>query len=255
MTDLSNNSFTPCALIPVYNHSLVLADTCEKLLKKGLSIILIDDGSDQLCSTIIHNIVTGHKNIVLVEHAYNRGKGAAIKSGIIAAKQHLFSHVIQIDADGQHNLNDVERFIDAARQAPNALVLGYPTYDESVPSHRYYARYLTHIWIWINTLSVSIRDTMCGFRVYPVAESLALLAASRIGDRMEFDSEFVVKWHWSGLAIVQHGTDVRYPLDGISHFRLLKDNTLISKMHAKLFFGMLWRLPTLLRRKLGRAGQ
>jgi hypothetical protein len=72
---------------------------------------------------------------------------------------------------------------------------------------------------------------------------------------MEFDSEFVVKWHWSGLAIVQHGTDVRYPLDGISHFRLLKDNILISKMHAKLFFGMLWRLPTLLRRKLGRAGQ
>ncbi|WP_159268756.1 glycosyltransferase family 2 protein [Zhongshania aliphaticivorans] len=253
MISTPHNVFKPCGLIPVYNHSLVLADTCKNLLDKGLPIILIDDGSNQACKDVMQNIIANNSTIKLVTHPNNRGKGAAIKSGIIAAKHHQYSHVIQIDADGQHNLDDVERFLNVAKEAPQALVLGYPSYDESVPSHRYYARYLTHIWIWINTLSTSIIDTMCGFRVYPVSESTALLSTSTIGDRMEFDSEFVVKWYWSALPITQHETNVRYPQDGISHFRLIKDNILISKMHAKLFLGMLWRLPRLLTRKFSGA--
>ncbi|CAA0100614.1 glycosyltransferase family 2 protein [Zhongshania aliphaticivorans] len=255
MTNVSSNFFAPCALIPVYNHSLVLANTCKTILAKGLAIILVDDGSNEPCKKIIQSIISSNEKITLIEHSTNRGKGAAIKTGITAAQQLGFSHAIQVDADGQHNLADIERFIGAANKAPNALILGYPAYDESVPRHRYYARYLTHIWIWINTLSTSIKDTMCGFRVYPIQESSALIAASTIGDRMEFDSEFVVMWYWSGLSIAQHETDVRYPQDGISHFRLLKDNLLISKMHAKLFFGMLWRLPKLLQRKLVMAGK
>jgi glycosyltransferase involved in cell wall biosynthesis len=250
MTNVSSIFFSPCALIPVYNHSLVLTDTCETILAKGVAIILVDDGSDEPCKKVIQSIVSKSEKITLIEHTVNRGKGAAIKTGIALAKQLNFSHTIQVDADGQHNLDDIERFIDAASKAPHALILGYPAYDESVPRHRYYARYLTHIWIWINTLSTSIKDTMCGFRVYPVQESTALITTSTIGDRMEFDSEFVVMWYWSGLSITQHETDVRYPQDGISHFRLLKDNLLISKMHAKLFFGMLWRLPKLLKRKI-----
>ena len=69
-------------------------------------------------------------------------------------------------------------------------------------------------------------------------------------DEMEFDIEFIVRWHWAGKPIVQIQTRVIYPKDGISHFNLFRDNLLISWMHLKLFFGMLKRLPILLKQKI-----
>lgn len=250
MTNNNSVGFAPCALIPVYNHSLVLEKTCKALLDLNLHVILVDDGSDNPCKAIMQFIADRYEDVSLITRATNGGKGAAVKSGLRFAQQKGYSHSIQVDADGQHNLADVSEFISAASREPNALILGYPAYDTSVPKHRYYARYLTHIWIWINTLSFSIQDTMCGFRVYPVAASNVLINSSKIGDHMDFDSEFVVRWYWAGLEIVQRETKVIYPADGISHFRLLKDNALISGMHAKLFFGMLWRIPILLGRKI-----
>ena len=250
MINKSEAGFTPCALIPVYNHSLVLAQTCRSILDLQLNVILVDDGSDDTCKAVMQGIAEQYECVHLVTRAINGGKGAAVKSGFIYAQQQGYSHAIQIDADGQHNLNDVGDFINAAKRQPEMLILGYPAYDASVPAHRYYARYLTHVWIWINTLSLSIRDSMCGFRVYPVTASNTLIASANIGDHMDFDSEFVVRWYWAGHEIAQRETKVVYPADGISHFRLLKDNVLISAMHAKLFLGMLWRLPTLLGRKI-----
>jgi hypothetical protein len=74
--------------------------------------------------------------------------------------------------------------------------------------------------------------------------------STALGQQMDFDIEIAVRLHWDGVGIVNIGTDVRYPLDGVSHFRMLEDNLLISKKHAQLFLGMLWRLPTLLLRRL-----
>jgi hypothetical protein len=112
-----------------------------------------------------------------------------------------------------------------------------------------YGRYLTHVWVWINTLSLDITDSMCGFRVYPVARSNQLIAAEPMGDRMDFDTEFMVRWHWHHWGIKQISTRVIYPEQGVSHFRVWRDNKLISWMHTRLFFGMLWRLPRILRNK------
>ena len=104
--------------------------------------------------------------------------------------------------------------------------------------------------MWINTLSFAIADTMCGFRVYPLAAVSALLATEKLGSRMDFDTEIVVRLYWRGIRVINLATPVRYPADGISHFRLLRDNWMISRMHARLFFGMLWRFPRLLWRRL-----
>ena len=133
---------------------------------------------------------------------------------------------------------------------PNALVSGFPSFDKTVPKLRYYSRYATHLWVWINTLSKDIKDSMCGFRIYPVDQSCLLLSTQKMGDRMEFDSEFIVRWHWTGKPIVQIQTRVIYPEDGISHFNLFRDNLLIAWMHARLFFGMLKRLPKLLKQNI-----
>jgi hypothetical protein len=118
-----------------------------------------------------------------------------------------------------------------------------------VPRSRLYGRYLTHVWVWINTLSFEIRDSMCGLRVYPLATACQIWRKQRIGRRMDFDTEVLVRLSWSGVTIINIPTHVTYPADGVSHFRLLKDNVFISLMHTRLFFGMLVRLPLLLGRR------
>ncbi len=100
-----------------------------------------------------------------------------------------------------------------------------------------------------HTLSFDITDGMCGFRCYPLAAVDKVLQSTTLGQRMDFDIEIVVRLHWDGVGVVNIGTDVKYPLDGVSHFRMLQDNLLISKKHAQLFLGMLWRLPILLARR------
>jgi hypothetical protein len=91
---------------------------------------------------------------------------------------------------------------------------------------------------------------MCGFRVYPLAAVVAMLEQEFCGDRMDFDTEVMVRWHWRGGRVVGLSTRVNYPLDGVSHFRMLHDNLLLTAMHARLFFGMLLRLPTILGRRI-----
>ncbi len=242
-------AFNPCALVPVYNHPAKLAETITALRADGLPVVLVDDGSDHECRQLMAALAATTAGIHLIRRPCNGGKGAAVKDGLWAARHHGYSHAIQIDADGQHDISDAVRFLEVAAQRPGALVAGYPAYDASVPRHRYYSRYLSHLWVWINTLSVTIRDSMCGFRVYPVGASCALLDAETMGDRMDFDGEFIVHWVWAGHPLEQLQTRVIYPEDGVSHFRLWRDNGLIALMHARLFFGMLRRLPRLLARK------
>jgi hypothetical protein len=91
---------------------------------------------------------------------------------------------------------------------------------------------------------------MCGFRVYPLPAVVSLIDSARLGRRMDFDPEVLVRLHWRGVPIVNRPTRVTYPSDGVSHFRLWRDNALISAMHARLFLGMLLRLPWLLWRKV-----
>ncbi len=250
MTDSAFHRFQPCVLIPVYNHWRVLEATVLDLRQRGSSVILVDDGSDAPCKRELARLAAADPEAIhLVTRATNGGKGAAVKTGLRAAQELGFSHAIQVDADGQHDHGDVDRFLAAARSQPDALIVGFPAYDDTVPRTRYYARYATHVWVWINTLSTTLRDSMCGFRVYPLDAANRLVQNARTGDRMEFDSEFLVRWYWAGLPLEQLQTRVIYPADGVSHFRLIRDNALISRMHARLFLGMLRRLPDLLRQR------
>ena len=238
--------FNPCVTIPVYNHSQVLRATVADLVNQGLPVIMVDDGSAAECREIMAEIAADTVNIRLIHRPENGGKGAALKDGLYAARDLDFTHMLQIDADGQHDLGDVAGFLAIAKSATGALVCGYPVFDGSVPKYRFYGRFASHIWVWINTLSTDIKDSMCGFRVYPVAASCALLENYPMGNRMDFDGEFIVRWYWQGYPLQQVPTRVNYPKDGISHFHLWRDNLLISWMHARLFFGMLIRLPRLL---------
>nr|WP_202410420.1 glycosyltransferase family 2 protein [Pseudomaricurvus sp. HS19] len=239
-------------MIPVYNHPAVIANTVAEVRALDLPVVLIDDGSEPQCAALLRQLAAADPRVHLQRLPQNRGKGGAVKAGFLFARHLGFSHALQIDADGQHDTGAIGRFLDLAREHPHALVAGYPLYDESVPKVRYYSRYLTHVWVWINTLSLAITDSMCGFRVYPLEYTCRLTAREHIGERMDFDIEFIVRWFWSGAPVEQLPIRVHYPEDGVSHFRGWADNWLISKMHARLFFGMLWRAPLWLLR--GRRG-
>lgn len=238
-------AFRPCVVIPAYNHPAALPDKVACIVALGLPCMLVNDGSSDQTGSVIDALALRYENVTAIHHTQNSGKGAAVKSGLRAAFAQGYTHALQIDADDQHQLDDIPRFLQLAAAQPQALIAGYPQYDDSLPTARKYARYITHFWVWLETLSLTaVRDSMCGFRVYPLQETIALLETESIGNRMDFDIDIIVRLHWRGVPIVNMPTRVRYPADGSSHFQVWRDNLLISALHARLFFSMLWRQLT-----------
>lgn len=246
--DRDGTAFSPCVLVPVYNHEHAIAATCNGLACLNLPIVLVDDGSHAACVEALDRLAQS-PDVHLLRLERNQGKGNAVRCGLQHAQSLGFTHALQVDADGQHDPQSLPPFIEAAGRAPGRLVIGYPRFDHSVPLHRFISRYITHVWVWFNTLSTALRDTMCGVRLYPLAPLNAMLARHGCGDRMEFDTEVLVRWFWAGHPVGNLPVRVTYPTDGVSHFRLFRDNVLMARMHLRLTLGMLIRLPWLLRRR------
>lgn len=243
--------FRPCAVIPVYDHEHAIGTVLTAVLAHGLPCVLVDDASSASCAAVLDTLAAAHPGqVTLLRHAVNRGKGGAVLTGVRHVAAAGYTHMLQIDADGQHSTDDIPRFLQQAAARPQSVIAGCPQYDDSVPSVRFYGRYLTHVWVWINTLSLDIKDSMCGFRVYPLPSLMHLVRRKHIGERMDFDTDVLVRLHWDGVPVVNLPTRVTYPMDGVSHFRLGRDNLLITRMHATLFIGMLIRAPRLLGRRL-----
>jgi glycosyltransferase involved in cell wall biosynthesis len=219
--------------VPTYDNPETIRTVVERLRGHLDHVIVVDDGSGpsgrQACEALADESLAH-----VVHRETNGGKGAAVKTGLETAKSLGFSHALQVDADGQHDLDDVPRFLDAMRARPDALVLGDPRYDETAPGARQIGRRITTFWIAVECGRGVIGDAMCGFRIYPVDAAVAVRAR---GDAMDFDPEIAVRLVWAGLPVVNLPTKVRY-LDaaegGVSHFRVFRDNVLISWLHFRL---------------------
>ena len=242
-----------CLIVPVYNHPDCLAGLIKALSCTGLDCLMVNDGSSEHCSELMRELARDHTWLHLLERSNNGGKGAAVKTGMLEAACRGYTHALQIDADGQHDIADIQQLLALSEVHPDAVISGAP-YFEDIPAVRFYGRYLTHVLVWVHTLSLDIKDSMCGFRIYPLRPSLHIINNGYTGDHMDFDSEILVRLHWANVPVVQFKTLVSYPMDGISHFRGLADNVLITWMHIRLFFGMLARSPRLLARKMSNEG-
>ena len=245
----AKGAYAALVVIPVYDHEQAIASVVAGVRAAGLPCLLVDDGSHPACAQVLRALAE-QTDVDLLRLEHNQGKGGAMLAGFAEAARRGYSHVVQIDADGQHDTGDLPRFVALSQAQPQAVICGVPVYDESVPKARLYGRYLTHVWVWINTLSLHLRDSMCGFRVYPLPPVVRLAAEETIGRRMDFDSEILVRLFWRQLPVIHLPTRVTYPSDGVSHFDVWRDNLRISRMHARLFFGMVWRSPRLLWRRL-----
>lgn len=239
------SNFKPCIIVPCYNHGHAVGATIERCLALAgeYRVILVDDGSEDVCAQRLDQLADANPRVLLERLTPNQGKGAAVAKGLLTAHRLGYSHAVQVDADGQHAIEDVPKMFAAAQQHPKAIISGKPIYDASVPSSRLYGRYITHVWVWIHTLSFAIGDSMCGFRVYPLAATAKLLNRHRVARRMDFDTDIIVRLFWQGSPVKNFDTAVTYPEAGVSHFAMLHDNLRISRTHARLFLGMLLRSP------------
>ena len=238
-----------CLIVPCYNHESLIERMLDKLEPFKLECIVIDDGSNEHAQKTIEECTAQRDWVTLYVRTENGGKGAAVKDGFKLAEEKGFTHALQIDADCQHDVNDIPKFMSLAEENPEAIIMGQAVYDASVPKSRLYGRYITHFWVMIETINFKVLDTMCGFRVYPLNQHKKV-AMANIGSRMDFDVEMAVKCIWADIPVMTLNTNVIYPENGISNFHYLKGNLRISWMHTKLVFGMIIRFPKLLYRKL-----
>jgi glycosyltransferase involved in cell wall biosynthesis len=231
MTDLT---VSPCLLIPIYNHKDTIGGVLDSLAPLGLPCLVVDDGSDECTQETLRRASERWPWVELHRLPVNRGRGAALRHGYHRAFERAFSHVVQLDADGQHDPADVPKFLDAARQEPEALILGQPIFGADSPRARLYGRRLSQAFVWAVTGSLAIRDPLCGFRCFPLGRTMPLLDTVSLGDRMEFDPEIVVRLSWEGISIVNIPTRVRYFRGGLSNFRMIRDNILIVRAYVRL---------------------
>jgi glycosyltransferase involved in cell wall biosynthesis len=236
--------FNPVIIIPCYNHADAFKNFAVKIAKVGIPVIVVDDGGAPSQAKKLQQICDAH-NFRYIRQSINGGKGRAMKSGFNVACESGFTHGLQIDADGQHDIADITKFFELAQKNPESLIVGNPIYDNSAPRARRIGRKITDFWVAIETLNRHMPDAMCGMRVYPLNKTCDEMRHLRFY-RMGFDIEILVKLYWAGVQIIAQPTRVIYPPNGISNFKMLRDNLYIFLLHTYLCvimpFGMCKRM-------------
>ncbi len=235
------SSFKPCVLIPCFNHGKFLSGTLESLEYLNLPCLVVDDGSTDGSAQLISKLPERFSWVQILLRSKNGGKGKAIKDGVDELTKQGFTHVLQVDADGQHDSSVAPLFLKLGKENPNDLISGLPVYDESVPKSRKYGRKITQFWVALETRSLSIKDSMCGFRLYNLRTLKQLFNSETVGLGMDFDIEVLVRLYWRGVNFRYIPIKVTYSSGGVSHFEPLRDNWKISKMHTRLFLESLVR--------------
>ena len=236
----------------MYRHGRTACPIAEKLAASGLPVILIDDGNDEENKAMLAECAARTRGVELVRLDKNSGKGGAFTKGIERAKELGLTHVLQIDADGQHDLREVDFFLEQSAAHPDMIICGYPEFDNTAPRSRVTGRKISNFWAAVVTLSTELKDVLCGFRVYPVDAALRITGNPFLDKRMGFDAEILVRLYWNRVYPVFHPVKVKYPDDGVSNFRVLRDNIRISWVFTRLCVGMIFRLPFLLANKIKR---
>jgi glycosyltransferase involved in cell wall biosynthesis len=241
-------SISHLVLIPSFNSGRLLAATVAAARAYWAPVWVVVDGSTDDSAASVEAMARMDPWLRVLHLPSNRGKGAAVQYGLIAAQSRGFTHVLVMDADGQHPADRVPVFMATSIAAPDALVMGRPVFGADAPWLRVASRRLSNACAVLETLRL-VGDTLFGFRVYPVAALIEVMQASPGMKRFDFDPEAVVRLAWRGTRLIHLPTPVRYLTrteGGISHFNYRRDNLLLAGMHLRLTFAALCRIPRLL---------
>ena len=240
----------PVVLIPSYNTGGILPGTVAAALAQGVAVRVVIDGSTDGSADLLEPLL-GNDLLRVTRFSPNAGKGSVVLAGTKAALEEGFTHVLCMDADGQHPAEMIPRYFALSREHPEAAVFGRPVFDASAPALRVNGRKVSNFWANLETLGWGIDDSLFGMRLYPAAELVEVFESTCFARRFDFDPEVAVRLAWRGVPIVNLPTPVRYlsrEEGGVSQFRYLRDNALLTWMHTRLFFGFLARLPWLVLR-------
>ena len=246
-------SSTHLVLIPSYNPGLPVLDTVRAARAQWAPVWVVVDGSTDGTAEQLQALAAGDDDLRVIVLPENCGKGAAVLEGITQAAAEGYTHALTMDSDGQHPADLIPAFMRVSQEQPDAMVLGKPVFDADAPRLRVNGRKLSNGWAHLETLWAGIGDSLYGFRVYPIAPLVRIMRNQRFMRRFDFDPEAVVRLCWAGVAPINLDAPVRYFRNedgGVSHFNYLRDNALLTWMHARLLLGFLLRLPRLILRKL-----
>lgn len=251
-------SSTHLVLIPSYNPGPKVLDTVQAARDQWNPVWVVVDGSTDGSTAQLQALAARDPGLKLIVLPRNSGKGAAVLAGITQAAAAGYTHALTMDSDGQHPAQLIPAFMAASQADPGAMVLGKPVFAADAPALRVNGRKVSNGWANLETLWMGIGDSLYGFRVYPIAPLRAIMGSSRWMRRFDFDPEAVVRLCWAGVRPLNLEAPVRYfraDEGGVSHFKYLRDNTLLTWMHTRLFLGFLWRLPLLVWRRCRAGGR
>lgn len=246
-------SSTHLVLIPSYNPGEKVYETVRAARAQWSPVWVVVDGSTDGSAEKLGRMAAQDPGLKVIRLPENRGKGAAVLEGISRAAAEGYTHALTMDSDGQHPTHLIPEFMAASLAAPGGMVLGVPVFDADAPRLRVNGRKVSNWWANLETLWMGIGDSLYGFRVYPIAPLRKVMEGQRWMRRFDFDPEAVVRLCWQGVRPVNRPAPVRYfraEEGGVSHFSYLRDNTLLTWMHTRLFLGFVLRLPVLAYRRL-----
>ena len=229
----------PLIVIPYFNHPRTLRQVALEARQTGMAVLVVDDGSTPPAQPLLEGL-----DVASLRLAPNRGKGVAILTAADYAAAHGFTHLITLDADGQHSPAEAGRFLAVAEETPWAITVGTRRTAEAAgrfPAASRFGRSFSNFWFRLQT-GQSLGDTQSGFRCYPVAVLRGLRLHCR---RFTFEAEVLVKAAWAGVPLRSLDITVFYPAGAahVSHFRLFTDNLRFSVLNTHLTLRSLLPIP------------
>ena len=249
---MSETSRSHLVLIPSYNPGPGVVATVLAARAQWSPVWVVVDGSTDGTEKLLRNMAANDPGLTVMVLPRNQGKGSAVLAGIEAAAAQGFTHALTMDSDGQHPAELIPAFMAASQAAPEAMVLGKPVFGAEAPALRVNGRKVSNGWANLETLWMGVGDSLYGFRVYPIAPLARIMRSNLFMRRFDFDPEAVVRLCWAGVRPINIDAPVRYlsaEEGGVSHFKYLRDNVLLTWMHTRLFLGFLMRLPMLIARR------
>ncbi len=214
--------------IPIYNHAATLRQVVKGCLRHHDRVLVVDDGSRVAVADLLVDLP-----VELVRHQVNQGKGAALLTAARWGMEQGYTHMVCLDADGQHDPDDLPGFFDAIKEDPLAVVVGHRDFAQpGIPGSSRFGRQFSNFWLRLQT-GIHLKDVQSGFRAYPLVIFRHLTFWTR---RYNFEVEVLVRAAWAGLPLKDLDIAVYYPpaAERVSHFRKVMDNWRLTLLNTHL---------------------
>jgi glycosyltransferase involved in cell wall biosynthesis len=216
------------AVVPTYNNPKTIKEVVDDILNHNYKIIVVDDGSDEAVESLLD---MDNKNITVVRHLHNQGKGRAIISGAKKAKELGYTHIVTLDGDGQHLASQIDKLV-AVCDKDDEIIIGARNFDlDNVPNGSKIGRWFSNFWACWDT-GYKITDSLSGFRIYPIS----IIDLPIKTDRFDWEMEVLVRHADAGKSIKEVDIECYYPTaqNRVSHFRKFEDTMAIVWVHVQI---------------------